>query len=138
MPGSASATCEDSPVNGPVPNPISEVSEVLGSGQVGQEGQVLHETVLLVSTMQALSRSKEQRGWQRQHTPSLSVEGGPGLKTIPHPLQPASAGHHFVECALFEWKRDTFVAAVLSDLMPGLGGKEIDRVSILCPNARRS
>ena len=45
--GSALAMCEDRSANGHVPNPTSEVSEVLGSGQVGQEGQVLHETVLL-------------------------------------------------------------------------------------------
>ena len=47
MPGSAPAMCEDRSANGHVPNPTSEVSEVLGSGQVGQEGQVLHEKVLL-------------------------------------------------------------------------------------------
>ena len=47
MVGSAPAMCEDRYANGHVPNPTSEVSDVLGSGQVGQEGQVLHETVLL-------------------------------------------------------------------------------------------
>ena len=36
--------------------------------------------------MQAFPCSEEQRGWQRQYTPSLSVDRGPGLKTVPLPL----------------------------------------------------
>ena len=138
MPGSAPAMCEDRSANGHVPNPTSEVSEVLGRGQIGQEGHVLHEKVLLGGTMRALPCPNEQRGWQRQHTPSLSVDRRPSLKTLSLSSQPASGGHHFVERALFERERDVFIAAVLSDGMPGLGGTELNSVSVLRPNTRRS